>query len=159
MEFQASVSDCSNPRLCSLFLCIFPLPYCYSNPRRSYHTSSSSHMGVPCLQNIISICHTRLFVYLGFSRLCPSMPTTQPVLPLPSGSGSYCVPISPPILLLPPLSSYESTRVTQSFFDVASWFHHASLMTPHICTLSPLHTPKIRDVALPTAPRLQSTSI
>ena len=56
------------------------------------------------------------------------MSTTHPVLRLPSGCGSYCMPISPPILL--PLVSRKSARVTQSFFSVASWIHHAYLLIP-----------------------------
>ena len=126
--FQASVSHCSIPGLCRLLLCTLPCPSCYYNLRHSYHTSSSAHLGVPCLRPRISVCHTRPFAHLGVSRLRPSMPTTHPILPLPSGSGSYCMPISPPILL--PLASRESTRAAQSCFSVASWHHHASLLSP-----------------------------
>ena len=90
--FQASVSDCSNPRLCRLLLCIFPCPSCYSNPPNSYRKGLSAHLGVPHLRPSISVCHTRSFAHLGVSRLRPSMPTTHPVLPLPSGSGPTACP-------------------------------------------------------------------
>ena len=129
VEFQDSVSDCLNPRLCCLLLCIFRCPYYYSNPRRSYHTSSSAQLRVPCLRRSISVCHTSLFPHLGVSCFCPSMLTTHLVLPLPSGSGSYCIPILPLILVVP-LASRKSTRVDQSYFSVASWRHHSSLLRP-----------------------------
>ena len=88
--FQASVSDCSNPRLCRLLLCIFPCPSCYSNPPNSYRKGLSAHLGVPHLRPSISVCHTRSFAHLGVSRLRPSMSTTHPVLP--SGSGPTACP-------------------------------------------------------------------
>ena len=126
--FQASVINFLIPRLCFLLLCILPFPSWYSNNRHSYHTSSSTHLGVPCLRPSIFVCHTRSFTHLGVYRLRPSMSTTHHVLPLPSVSGSYCMPISPPILL-PPLASRQSTRVAQSCFFVAYWRHHDSLLS------------------------------
>ena len=70
--FQALVSDCSNPRLCSILLCIFP------NPCHSHHTGSSAHLGVPCIRPNISDCHMRSFAHLGVDRLCPRIPITHP---------------------------------------------------------------------------------
>ena len=64
----------------------------------------------------------------------------------------YCIPISPPLLLLL-LASHHSSRVAQSCFSVAFWRTTHSSSAPLIHTLSPLHIPQIRDVALPTAPR------
>ena len=125
---QASFSDCSIPRLCRLLLCTLPCPSCCYNPCHSYHTTSSAHLVVPRLRPSISVCQTRSFAHMGISRLCPIIPTTHHVLPLPFGSGSYCVPISPPILL--PLASRESSWVAQSFFSFAYWRHHASLLHP-----------------------------
>ena len=75
--FHASVSDCSNPRLCRLLLCIIPSPPRFPNPL-SHHTGSSAHLGFPCLRPIISDCHTRSFAHLGVSRLRPSIPITHP---------------------------------------------------------------------------------
>ena len=110
VEFQASVSDFSTPILCRLLLCICLLPSWYSNPSHSYHMSSSANLGVPRLRPSIFICHTRSFAHVGVSRLGLSVTTNHPVLPLLSGTNSYCVPISPPILLL--LLDYrESVRV------------------------------------------------
>ena len=129
MGFQDSVSNCSIPRICHLLLCNFPCPSWYSNLRHRYHTSSSAHLGVPCLRPSIYIYHRRSFSHLGVFRLCTSIPTTQPVLPLSSGSVSYCVPISSPTLL--PLASCEFSRVSWSVFSVASWRHHISLLRPH----------------------------
>ena len=71
----------------------------------------------------------RSFAHLGVSRLRPSMPTTHPVLLSPSSSVSYCVPISPPILILL-LASCESARVARNCIFVASCCHHASLLRP-----------------------------
>ena len=158
MGFQASVSDCLISRRCCLLLCILPCPSCYSNPSHSYHTSSSAHIGVPRLRPSISVCHTRSFAHLGVSHLRPSMPTTHPVLPLPSGSSSYCMPISPPILLLP-LASRESARMARSFFLSPLGATTPPSCAPLIRTLSPLHTPQIRDVVPPTTPRLPAVSL
>ena len=90
--FQASVSDCSNPRLYRLLLFICPIPYCYSNSHHIHQTGSSSHLGVPGLRPRISVFHTRLFAHLGVSRLRPSITNTHPVFHLPSGSGNTAFP-------------------------------------------------------------------
>ena len=76
--FQASISDCSNPRLCCLLLCIIPSPSRFPNPRHSHHTGSYTHLGVPCLRTSISDCHTRSFSHLGVTRLRPRIPITHP---------------------------------------------------------------------------------
>ena len=76
--FQASVSYCSNPRLCHLLLCILSIPSSCPNPRHSHHTGSSAHLGIPCLHPSISDCHTRSFSHLGVTRLRPSIPITHP---------------------------------------------------------------------------------
>ena len=76
--FQASVSDCFNPRLCRLLLCILPSPSRFPNPRHSHHTGSSAHLGVPCLCPIISDCHTRSFAHLVVAHIHPSIPITHP---------------------------------------------------------------------------------
>ena len=108
--FQASVSDCSILRLCRLLLCTLPCPSCYYNLHHSYHTNSSAHLGVPSLQPRICVCYMRSFSHLGVSRICPSMPTSQLVLPL--SSGSYCMTFSPLLFFL--LSSREISRVARS---------------------------------------------
>ena len=125
--FQASVSDCSILRLCRLLLCTLPCPSCYYNLHYSYHTSSSTHLGVPCLRPSISACHTRSFVHLGVSCLHLSIPTSQPALPL--SSCSYRVLFSLPFLLFF-LASRKYARVARSYFSVASWRHQASLIIP-----------------------------
>ena len=76
--FQASVSDCSKPRLYRLFLCILPIPSSFLNHCHIHHTGSSNHLGVPCLRTRISDCHTRSFTHLGVARLCPRIPITHP---------------------------------------------------------------------------------
>ena len=76
--FQASVSDCSDPKLCRLLLCILPSPSIFLNPCHIHHTFSSAHLGVPCLRPSISDCHTRSFAHLGVARLRPSIPITYP---------------------------------------------------------------------------------
>ena len=78
--FQASISDCSNPRLCCLLLCIIPSPSRFPNPRHSHHTGSYTHLGVPCLRTSISDCHTRSFAHLGVACLRPSILITHPDL-------------------------------------------------------------------------------
>ena len=86
------------------------------------------------------------------------MPTTQPVLPLPSSSGSYCVPIPPPIILLP------LTTVSLSGWPEFVSLSPLGATTPPSCalilpTLSPFQTPQIRDVAPPTVPWLPDISL
>ena len=76
--FQASVSDCLNPRLCHLLLCILRSPSRYPNPCHSHHRGSSANLDVPCLLPRISDCHTRSFVHLGVACLCPSISITHP---------------------------------------------------------------------------------
>ena len=76
--FQASVRDCSNPRLCRLLLCIFPSPSRFPNPRHRQHKGSSAHLGIPCLRPSIYDCHTRSFAHLGVARLRPNIPITHP---------------------------------------------------------------------------------
>ena len=78
VEFQASVSDCSNPRICRLLLCILPSPSSFTNLRHSHHTGSSAHLGVPCLRTSISDCHTRLFAHMGAACIRPSIPINHP---------------------------------------------------------------------------------
>ena len=128
-----------------------PLPPCYYKILHSYHTSSSTHLGVPRLWPSISVWHTRSFSYLGVYFLRPIIKNAHPVLPFLSGSSSYCVPISP--LILPPLASHESFRVAWSCFSVASWHHHASLLCPHLSYPVSFNTPQIREITPPTYPR------
>ena len=71
---------------------------------------------------------------------------------------SYYIPISPPLFLLL-LASWESSRVDRSCFSVASCCHHAFLLCPLLCALSPLHTPQMRDVAPPTVPQLSIVAL
>ena len=80
----------------------------------------------PIFQPSISVCHTRLFAHIGVSRLRPRMLTSQPALPL--SSGSYCVKFSLPFLLL--LASCDSARLSQSCFSDASWHHQAPPLRP-----------------------------
>ena len=76
--FQASVSSCSDPRLCRLLLFILPSPSRFTNPRHSHHIGSSAYLGVPYIRPNISDCHMRSFTHLGVARLCPSIPITNP---------------------------------------------------------------------------------
>ena len=76
--FQASVSDCSNPRLCLLLLFILSSTSGFPNPSHSHHIGSSADLGVPCLRLSISDCHMRSFSHLGVTRLSPSIPITHP---------------------------------------------------------------------------------
>ena len=79
--FQAPVSDCSNPKLCRLLLCILPSSSIFLNPRHIHHTGLSAHLGVPCLRPRISDFHTRSFTHLVVACLRPSIPITHPDLP------------------------------------------------------------------------------
>ena len=107
---------------------LLPRRSCYYSTHRSYHISSSTHLGVSCLRPSISAYHTRSFSHLAFYRLRPRIPTSQPALLLPSGS--YCVAFSPHLLLL--LASHEIlSRATRSCLSIASWRHQASLLLPH----------------------------
>ena len=120
VEFQASVRDFSSLRLCRLLLYNSTPPPRYTSTYRSYHTSSSAHLGVPRLRPIISSYHTRSFVHLGLSCIRPSIMNYHPTNPPPSGF--YCTMLSSNILLL--LAAHKITaKVAQSFFSVASWHH------------------------------------
>ena len=125
---QASVSDCSKPRLCRLLLCIIPIPYSFPNPRHSHHTGSSVHLGVPCLCPIISDCHTKRFTNLGVSRLCPSITITHPYfLSITIAVRLYShLPIASP----PPFSFPQVFQSVPKLFFVASWRHHTFLLSP-----------------------------
>ena len=125
---QASVSDCSNPRLCQLLLCILRIPYSFPNPRHSHLTGSSIHLGVPCLRPSISDCHTRSFHHLGVARLRPCIPITHPdFLSLPFVVLLHAhLPTAPP----PPFSFPQVFQGGPKFFSVASWRHHTFLLRP-----------------------------
>ena len=99
---QASVSDCSNPRLCRLLLCILPSPSRFPNPLHSHHTGSSAHLGVPCLRPIISNCHMRSFSNLSVACIRPIILITHPdLLSLPVAVLLHAhLPTAPP----PPFS-------------------------------------------------------
>ena len=76
--FQASFSDCLNPRICRLFLYILPIPSIFTNIRHIHHTGSSSHLGILYLCTSISDCHTRSFAHLGVACLCTSIQINHP---------------------------------------------------------------------------------
>ena len=96
-------------------------------PPHSYHTSSSAHLGVPCLRTRISAYHTKSFARLGVSRLRPIIMISKPAILITSVS--YCVTFSPHLLLL--LASYDiPARADQICFSVAYWRHQASLLCP-----------------------------
>ena len=106
---------------------LYPTPPCYSSPHCIYHTSSSAHLCVLCLRPRISAYHMRSFAHIGVSRIYRSIKTPQPVLLLPSSS--YCMKLSPPLLLL--LDSREiPARVYRSCFSVAYWSHQSPLLRP-----------------------------
>ena len=71
---------------------------------------------------------------------------------------SYCITISPPLLLLL-LASSKSSRVALSYFPSTLGATTHSSSVPLLHTLSPLHLSQIRDVAPPTAPRLHAVSL
>ena len=106
---------------------ILPLRPFYISPHCSYHTSSSAHLGVPCIHPSISDYHTRLFSHLDVSCLLTRIPTPHPSTWPPSGS--YCMKL---YLNIPPLLSDHNipSKVPQSCFYVASWHHQASLLRP-----------------------------
>ena len=106
---------------------ILPRHPCYSSTCRSYHTGSSTHLGVPHLRPSISSYHTRSFSHLYVSCLRPIIPTDHPATPPPYSS--YFMVISPNLLLL--LVSREiPTKVAQSCFCFTSWRHQDSLLFP-----------------------------
>ena len=126
--FQASVSDCSNPRLCRLLLCMLPSPSRFPNPRHSHHTGSSNHLGVPCIRPRISDCHSRSFAHLGVPCLCPSIPITHPdLLSLTVAVLLHVhLPTAPP----PPFSFPRVCQVGSEFFLWASWRNQTFLLHP-----------------------------
>ena len=124
--FQSSVSECSNPRLCHLLLCILPTPSRFFNPHHIHYTGSSDHLGVPCLRLSISDCHTRSFAKLGVSHIRPSIPINHPdFLSLMVAVLIHShLPTSPTI-------TYSLSWVYQggpNLFSVASGFHHVLLL-------------------------------
>ena len=149
--FQASVSECSKPRLCRLLLCILPSPYRFLNTCHSHHTGSSSHLGIPCLPPSISECHKRSSAHLGVACL-------RPRLPLTFGCGPTRCP-----------STHRSSSSFQITVSLLGWTEVVfpsplgattpSSSAPSLHTLSTLHIPQIRDVSLPTAPRLPAVSL
>ena len=126
--FQASVSDCSNPRLCRLFLSILPIPSIFSNPCHRQHTGSSTHPSSPVS---VPSSPTATRGHLPTWASLVSVPTY--LLPTDTSSPSrlrfYYMPISPPLLLLL-LYSRESSRLARSCISVASWLHHTFLLLP-----------------------------
>ena len=109
--------------------CYVILPYrsCYSIPRHSYHTSSSSHPGITRIHPRISAYRIMSFVHPGVSRLCPIILTSYSAIPPPSRS--YCVILSPNHILL--LASHENpAKVSQICFSITSWNHQAYLLFP-----------------------------
>ena len=150
--FQASVSDCSNPRLYSLFSCVLPSPSRFSNPHHSHHTCSSLRLCIPCLRPSIYYCHTGNFpTWVSLISVPEYWLPTQTSSPfwLPY----YYMSISLLILLLL-LASHEYDRVAQSFFLLPLGATTPSSSMPLLCTLSPVHLPQIRDVVPLTASRL-----
>ena len=111
---------------------------CYYITRSSYHTSSSSHLGVPRLRPSISTYHMISLSHLGVSHLRPSIPTSQPTLLPPSRS--YCMAFFPNIILLW-ASCKILSRMVRSCFSVASWRHQASfLLKPPLYSFSLAYT-------------------
>ena len=126
--FQASASECSNPRLCCLLLCILPIPSSFPNPHHIHHTCSTSHLGVRCLRPRISDCHTRSFAHLGVARLCTSIPIIHLdfLYLLVAFLLHDHLPTAPP----PPFSFPRVFQDGPKFFFVASWSHHTFLLRP-----------------------------
>ena len=131
--FQASVSDCLNPRLCRLLLCLLPSPSSFPNPRNSHHTGSYSHLGVPCLRPSISDCHTSSFAHLGVARLRPSILIAHPdFLSLPVAVLLHAhIPTAP----LPPF------RSAQVFQGGPKLFFRRLLAPPHLPPPPPFFIP------------------
>ena len=126
--FQASVSDCSNPRLCRLLLCILPSHSRFTHARHIQHTGSSAHLSVPCLRPSISNCHTRSFSHLVITRIRPSIPITHPeFLSLLVAVLLHAhLPTTPP-------PQFSFPRVFQGgpkFFSGAYWRHCIFLLLP-----------------------------
>ena len=132
-SLQDSVSDCLNPRLCRLILCILHNPSRFPNPRHSHHTGSSAHLGSACLRPSISNCHTSSLTHLGVTRLRPSIPIThQDFLSLLVAVLIYSpLPTAPP----PPFS------FPRVFQGVPKFFFYCLLATPHIPPQPPSFVP------------------
>ena len=154
---QDSFSDCSNPRLCRLLLCIIPSPYIFPNPRHSHHTGSSAHLGVPCLCPSIFDCHTRSFAHLGVARLHPSILITHPdSLSLPVAFLLHGhLPTDPP----PPFSFPGVFQVGLQFFSSPLGATTLSFSDPLLHIVSPLHISPIRYVAPLTALQLPAIAL
>ena len=131
--FQASFSDCSNPRLCCLLLCILPSPYIFPNPHHSQQIGSSAHLGVRYLYPIISDCHTRSLSHLGVAHLRPKIPITH------SDFLSFLVAVllhaHIPNAPLPPF------RFPRVFQGVPKLFSCRIQAQPHLPTLPPSFIP------------------
>ena len=118
----AAVLDSST--YCYVFI---PFRPCCSSTHCSYHTRSSSHLGVTRLRTSIPDYQTRLSAHPGIYCLCPSIPTSNSETPPPSGS--YFMDLSPNSLLV--LASCETpVKVARSCFYVASWRQKDSLLHP-----------------------------
>ena len=156
--FRASVSDCSNPRLCRLLLFIPPIPSRFLNPRHSHHTYSSSHLGVPCLRTRISNCHTSSSDPLVVACLRLSIPITH----------TYFLSLPVAFLLhahisTAPLPPFRFTLVFQRspevVFPSPLGAATPSSSAPLLHTLSPLQVPLLSDEAPPTAPWLPAITL
>ena len=131
--FQASVSDCLNPRLCRLLLFILPGLSIFPNPRHSHNTGSSAHLGVPCLCPIISDCHTRSFTHLVVAHIHPSIPITHPdFLSLPV---AVLLHVHLPTAPSPPFS------FPRVFQGEPKLFLRRLLAPPHLTSLTPSFIP------------------
>ena len=117
---------------------ILPFRPSYYSTHRSYQTSSSDQLCVPCIRPSIYAYHTRSFAHLGVyplrTRILVSHPDTPPLY------GSCCGTLSLNcLLLLAPRDIYS--KVAQSCFFVVSWRHQASLLrSPPPHPFSPAHT-------------------
>ena len=122
MGFQASDSDWSIPRLCSLLLCTLPCPSCYYNLNHRCHTSSSAHLGVPVSDPSSTSATQGHFTTWASLTACqlPNAPSLSPLVPTTWHS--------PTILFL--LASRDSVRVAWSCFSESSWHHQAFLLSP-----------------------------
>ena len=155
--FRALVSDCSNPILCCSLLCILHSPYRFPNPHYIHQTGSSAHLGVPCLCPIISDFHTWSFSHLGFARLCLSISFTHTEflsLLVAFLLQSHLLTSYPP-----PFSFLRVFQGGPNCFSSPLGATTPSSSAPLFCTLSPLHTPQIRDVTPPTAPGLPAVAL
>ena len=112
---QSSVSDCSNPILCCLLLCILPITYSFTNTLHIHNIGSSNHLCFPCIRPSISDCHMRTFAHLGVARLCPSIQITHPYfLSLPVAVLLHAhLPTAPP----PPFSFLRVCQGEPKFFS------------------------------------------